>query len=173
MPDIFANSAPTTAVLSLIFPLILAAAIISDARQFRIPNTYSAILAAAYPFAAWSSDLSGQLFLISLATAAVVLLLGIGLFALNLFGGGDVKLFAAASLWTSVPLLLDFAFYTALAGGALAVIILIFRRLPLQQRLPFAFLRRQHQENQNIPYAVAIGIAGFIVFPNLPILAQG
>jgi prepilin peptidase CpaA len=173
MPDLFANAAPLTVILSLTFPLVMAAAMISDVRQFRIPNSYSLVLAGIYPFAAWSGGLAGQVILLSLAAGVVVLLVGIGLFALNLFGGGDVKLLAAATLWTGLPLLLNFVLYTALLGGALALVILIFRKLPLAERLPLAFLRRQHRETNDIPYAVAIGIAGFIVFPSLPILTPG
>lgn len=173
MPEFFTSIAPLTAVLSLTFPMVMAAAIISDARQFRIPNAYSLVLAGVYPFAAWSGGLSGQVILLSVTAGGVVLLVGIGLFALNVFGGGDVKLFAAATLWTGIPLLLDFAFYTALLGGALALFILIFRKLPIHERLPLAFLRRQHQEKQNIPYAVAIGVAGIIIFPDLPIFSHG
>ena len=173
MQTVFDHVAPLTLALSLVFPLVLIAAMISDARQFRIPNSYSLVLIAAYPFAAWSSNMSGYAILLSLAVGVVVLVIGIGLFAINLFGGGDVKLFAAASVWTGSEGLYGLLIYTALLGGLLALILLIFRRLPLKDRLPDGILRSQHQERKDIPYAFAIGTAGLLVFPGLPLFAAG
>lgn len=172
MPDIFANVPPLTAILALLFPLVMIAAMVSDVRHFRIPNSYSLILAGACPIAFWSSGFSGLEILFNFAVATVVLIIGIGLFSFGLLGGGDVKLFAAATFWTGLPQLIDFVFYTAVFGGALAVTMLIFRKLPLHGRLPLAFLQRQHEADRDIPYALAIGLAGLIVFPHLPVLVR-
>jgi prepilin peptidase CpaA len=173
MLSVFADVAPLTLALSLAFPLVLIAATFSDLRQFRIPNSYSLLLAGIYPFAAWSSNLTGQAIAVSLAIGFAVLVVGICLFALNLFGGGDVKLFAAASLWTGPRVLIDFAIYTAILGGLLALILLIFRKMPLEDRLPAGVLQLQHREKKDIPYALAIGLAGLFVFPRLPLFTQG
>jgi Flp pilus assembly protein protease CpaA len=48
---------------------------------------------------------------------------------MRLAGGGDVKFFAAVSLWAGSHWLAEYVFVTALVGGAFAVVMLIHRRL--------------------------------------------
>src|SRR3546814_1397676 len=64
--------------------------------------------------------------------AAIVLGLGILAFARGWFGGGDVKMLAAVSLWAGPAHLSLLLLVTALAGGLLSLIILC---RPLLQRL--------------------------------------
>ena len=55
-------------------------------------------------------------------------LLGAGLFALGLFGGGDVKLIAAMALWTGFADLPRFLLIMGAAGGLIGLILLLKRR---------------------------------------------
>ena len=49
----------------------------------------------------------------------------------GVMGGGDGKLIAAAVLWTGPETIMPFLLLVALMGGVLALIILLYRRLPL------------------------------------------
>ena len=60
--------------------------------------------------------------------AAVVFVVGLGLFARELIGGGDVKLLAALSLWAGPEQFVWFMLVTTLAGGVLSLISLWYRR---------------------------------------------
>ena len=66
-----------------------------------------------------------------------------------MLGGGDVKLLAAAALWTGSAALLPFLMATALAGGLLAALFLAFAR---REGKPVA-----------LPYGVAIAAGGILI----------
>lgn len=78
--------------------------------------------------------------LLAAAAGALVLVVGTLPFSLGWVGGGDVKLFAACACtlaWSQiVPLLL----YTALLGGAVALVALVMRRFgrATTKTVPFA-----------------------------------
>ena len=55
---------------------------------------------------------------------------GMVLFSLNLVGGGDAKLLAAAGLWIGYDQLVPFLLYVTIFGGALALLLLAYRRFP-------------------------------------------
>ena len=97
-----------------------------DVRHGRIPNylTFgSALLALVYALAigGWAS----------LAAILACWLIGFGLFVpfflLRGMGGGDVKLLAALGAWLGPLGMLSLAFYTALAGGAMALVVVLSR----------------------------------------------
>jgi prepilin peptidase CpaA len=98
-----------------------------DLHDRRIPNylTFgSAIVAVGYHLvtAGWSG----------LGTATAGWALGIALFLpfflLRGMGGGDVKLLAALGAWVGPLTLLSLTFYTAIAGGGMALIVIVRRR---------------------------------------------
>jgi prepilin peptidase CpaA len=94
------------------------------------------------------------------------------LFACRLMGGGDVKLLAAAALWTGSGQVLPFLVLVALAGGVFAALVLMLR-LPLVQASLLWAVRRlppfMHGK-MPIPYGVPIAVAGILMAPALPIL---
>jgi len=116
---------------TLVAGFALAAAI--DLRSRRVPNPLTATLAAVcVAFAA--SGISG----LTVGASLTGLVLGLALMLPgHLFGAtgaGDVKLFAAVgALIGPLPITMAF-FYTALAGGVLALVV-AFRRQRLQQTL--------------------------------------
>ncbi|MGI9506144.1 MAG: A24 family peptidase [Geminicoccaceae bacterium] len=59
--------------------------------------------------------------------AALVFALGFVCFAFNLMGGGDVKLMAGLALWAGVDHIALFLIITSLAGGLLAIVMLMRR----------------------------------------------
>jgi prepilin peptidase CpaA len=155
--------------LLLLFPAAMAFAAASDLLTMTISNRVSLLLIAAFlllaPFAdlSWSAALANHL-----AAGAIVLLVGIALFAMGWLGGGDAKIIAAASLWLGFDHLLPFLTQTAVFGGLLAVAILAYRRFPAgAMNLPNWALRL-HRPGGGIPYGVAIAAAALVVYPATP-----
>ena len=162
--------------------VLLIVAAVSDIPRYRIPNAIvygivaafalGAIFNFAWPAIAWP-----------VAAGVVMFLLGAGLFAFGLFGGGDVKLVAAMALWTSFADLPRFLLIMGAAGGLLGLVLLLKRRqqqpaaasalpeaselsavaaTPTSQTPPPEALRPTRKSH--IPYGVAIAIAGLDFF---------
>jgi prepilin peptidase CpaA len=106
---------------------MLGLAAFMDLRERRIPNRLTAGLTLLYPIYVVTSP-AAVAWPIALGLAAVVFLIGLGLFARALIGGGDVKLLAALSLWAGPEQFVWFILVTTLTGGALSLITLSYRR---------------------------------------------
>jgi prepilin peptidase CpaA len=91
---------------------------------------------------------------------ALALAIGTFLFGRGILGGGDVKLFAATVLWFDLGAAGRLLVWTAIAGGVLAVLIIVARTLPW----PAGFRSRVRvlQPKAGIPYGIAIA-AGAII----------
>src|SRR3990172_4333756 len=105
-------------VLMSLFPFLVVAAAIADFFTMKIPNRLNLAIAGLMLPVALIAGMPGDVFLWHLAAGGLMLAGGFGLFAANAIGGGDAKLFAAASLWIGWNQLMPFAIYTAPAGGA-------------------------------------------------------
>ena len=115
---------------------------------------------------AWSVGLSLVLFAVLVAAHAR-----------GLLGGGDVKLITAIAMGLSAQSVLQFLTITALAGGGLALLHLLARRLPHPSvskpgepdwRRVFRIERWRIRRHAPLPYGVAIAIAGtWAVLSNL------
>lgn len=148
-------------VLVLIYPAVLIAAASSDIARYLIPNSLSIILLAAFPIAALVAGQPWTTIGLHALAGAAMLALGFVLFVRNLLGGGDVKLMAAAAVWTGFGLLPAFILAVALAGGVVALVFLIASRA-----------RRSGSGGRSqIPYGTAIALGGLILFPRLPLVA--
>lgn len=128
----------------------LAWAAASDAARFRIPNPCCAALLALWPAAA----LCGlPVHPASAAAAFALTLLATGaLWRRGLWGGGDFKLMTALAPWAGLERLYDLAAVTALAGGALALLVLCARARQPGPRL-----------GRRVPYGIAIALSGALV----------
>lgn len=99
-----------------------------DLRTRRIPNALTFVVAAAGVVAA-ALGRSGVTPLAAVAALVVGLLIMLPGHVVGATGAGDVKLFAATATWLG-PRATLFAFvYTALAGGAIAIVIALQRRI--------------------------------------------
>jgi len=143
--------------------MILAA--LSDLFTLTIPNRLSIILIAVFFPLAFLAGLPPETILMHLAAGAGILAVGFILFSTGTLGGGDAKLLAAASLWVGVAPLADFFVYVALIGGALALGILLYRRVPDESLAGPAWAMRLHEKGHGIPYGIAIAGAALITFP--------
>lgn len=95
----------------------------SDLRSYLIPNRICLAIAALYPiywlaghFGGTPVDWSG-----GVLAAALVFAIGFGLFSVGAMGGGDVKLFSAVALWSSLTWLPSLMIIAAIAGGILSL----------------------------------------------------
>jgi prepilin peptidase CpaA len=144
---------PGLLALAALLPL-LALSAASDLRHLRIPNRHVllalALFAVTAPLALTLPELGGRL-----AVAAVAFGLGFGLFALGLFGGGDVKLFPVLLLF--IPMT-DQILYLRLFSGALLVTCLgvaVLQRLPQPSRPGWT----SAQLKGHVPVAVAMALS--------------
>lgn len=90
----------------------------------------------------------------------IALVIGTFLFGRGILGGGDVKLFAATVLWFELGASVRFLMWTAIAGGVLAVLIIVGRAVPWPEGLRARV--RVLQPKAGIPYGIAIA-AGAII----------
>ncbi len=134
-----------------------------------IPNWVSITLACAFFPAAISAGLSAEQIGLHLAVSAVALIVCALFFYLNIFGGGDAKVIAATTLWTGLAASDEFIFGMAVAGGGLALTLILLRRMRLQSAQPWAARLLSPQEGA--PYAVAIAVGGLLAAPSSPVLA--
>lgn len=133
---------------------------ISDAKSYIISNRLNAVLLAL--FVAGVVLLPIHEWWLNLAAAAPILFVGLGIFALGLMGGGDVKLLVVLALWTGWDITTaQFIFLTAIAGGLLVVVVLLARWLiaPLWKGKNNRPLPRLLTRKQPVPYGIAIAMA--------------
>jgi prepilin peptidase CpaA len=107
--------------------ILLIAAAASDITRYRIPNTIVYAIVAAFAVGA-IFNFAWPAIVWPLLAGVAMFLLGAGLFALGLFGGGDVKLIAAMALWTGFADLPRFLLIMGAAGGLLGLVLLLKRR---------------------------------------------
>src|SRR5262245_28765406 len=98
-----------------------------DIRTRRIPN-WLTFPAAALGLIAATAMHGGSGAAASAIGWFVGLLLFFPLFALRGLGGGDVKLMGALGAWLGTSMVLGVAFYTTLAGGVLAIVLIVRHR---------------------------------------------
>lgn len=151
--------------LLLVFPAAMAYAAASDLLTMRIANSVSLGLAAAFLLVALIAGMPVQDMLLHLAVGAGLLVAGMLLFSLNLLGGGDAKLLAAAALWIGYDQLGLFLFSVTLFGGALALLLLAYRRLPAAALPLPAWAVRLHTAGGGMPYGIAIAAGALTVYP--------
>lgn len=154
----------------LIFPAAMAFAAAMDLVTMTIPNRISLALIAAFALLAPFSGIPWQVLLANHVGAGIfVLAIGVGLFACRTLGGGDAKLLASAALWLGFDNLLPFLLQMAIIGGALSLAVLAYRRfVPVGLVTAPAFATRLHDKSNGIPYGIAIGGAGMLIYPATP-----
>ena len=96
---------------------------------------------------------------IAVGCATVVFALGALAFAVGAFGGGDVKLLAAASLFAGPALLPDLLLVTAFVGGALGCAIAV--GVPIGPQMAASGATLATRLRGGLPYGPAIAAGGF------------
>lgn len=156
------------AAIFVVFPFCMAYAAISDMLSMTIANRVSLLLAVTFLIVAPLTGMDWQIYATHIAAGVAVLLLTFTLFAIGGMGGGDAKLLAATALWMGLgPDLMQYLVYSAFAGGALTLLILIYRGSPLAVVTgQYAFLRNFANKDEGVPYGIALGIGGLAVYPD-------
>lgn len=156
----------------LAYAALLLAAAVEDVRRLTIPNRLPLAIILLYPAYVLSAplpvDWSGAAIL-----AGASLGVGVILFAYRFTGGGDVKLFVAACLWTGPALFPRFLLITTVVGAAIGMGMMLHRRLVAPRaRLATAAPGEStgtgrppapRQRQLELPYGAAIAIGGINV----------
>jgi prepilin peptidase CpaA len=156
----------TEAIRLTLFPALMAFAASSDLLTMTIANRVSLVLIGGFALLAVLSGLSGAEILSHLGAAATVLAVAFCCFACGWIGGGDAKLAAATALWLGFSHLFDYLVYASLLGGALTLLIVQFRTLPMPRVLiGKEWAERLHRQGGGVPYGIALAAAALLVYP--------
>ena len=145
--------------LAMVLALLLIAGAVEDAARLRISNITCGLTAAAALVAMGVVGFEPAVWQ-NFAVFAALMAVGTVLFATGKLGGGDVKLFAATSLWFDLPGALTMLICVLLAGGVLALLVLALRMFgwseAARDRVPML------KAGSGIPYGVAIAAGSLI-----------
>jgi prepilin peptidase CpaA len=156
----------TEAIRLTVFPAVMAFAALSDLFTMTIANRVSLVLVGGFVLLAALGGMSAADALSHAAAAACVLVVTFGLFACGWIGGGDAKLAAAAVLWIGFAHLAEYLLYASLLGGALTLLLLQFRALPLPRMLVGRqWAERLHRRGGGVPYGIALAAAALVIYP--------
>ena len=146
---------------------MMAFAASSDLLTMTISNRVSLIVAAGFLVLALPIGMSLTDVLSHAGAAATVLVIAYGFFTRGWIGGGDAKLAAATALWLGFDHLLDYLVYTSLLGGAMTLLLIQFRLMPLPSMLAGqAWAERLHRVDADVPYGIALAAAALAVYPD-------
>ena len=135
-----------------IFPGAMALAAVTDLLTMTVPNRLALALAALFFLVAP---------LVGLGWQDIGLHVTLGLAAL----------FAATCLWLG-PAAFPYTIYAALIGGALTLLLLFWRGLPLPATLSSqGWLVRLHSPKEGVPYGIALAASGLLVYPDTAFMA--
>jgi prepilin peptidase CpaA len=145
--------------LALVFAILMLAAAAEDAVRLRISNITVLLVLIGAIVAAFVAGPEVRLWQ-NLAVFLALLAVGTPMFAAGKLGGGDVKLLASVGLWFDFRGALGMLIAVALAGGLLALLVLVLRALGWSEemRRRVVLLR----PGGGIPYGVAIAAAALI-----------
>jgi prepilin peptidase CpaA len=149
-------------IATIAFGALLVAASCCDVLRLRIPNLIPLALVALFAL----QILVGrgvQAPLDHLLAMGLTLLILMPLFALNMLGGGDVKLLAAVALWLGMNKLAALLILVGIVGGIFALFWLAMRwviRTGLRERK----LPRSLQAHAPLPFALPIMIVAVLLF---------
>ncbi len=153
-------------VIIAVFAGCMLAASWSDMTSMTIPNWISLVLIAGFfavtPFVWQGWAVFGTHILVGLVCFAA----GLVMFALRWMGGGDAKLLAATSVWWVWSDLFQYFFYTTLAGGVLALILIFGRKYVPENMLNTGWANRLFKNEKKMPYGLALAFGALAVLPH-------
>ena len=151
----------------LFFPALMAFAASSDLLTMTISNRLSLALAAGFFLLAFVMGASLTVVGWHFAAGLLVLVAAFVCFTQGWIGGGDAKLAAVTALWFGFDYLLEYLLWASLFGGALTLLIIQFRLMPLPAPLArHAWILRLHEKGSGVPYGIALAAAALVVYPH-------
>jgi prepilin peptidase CpaA len=164
----------TDAIRLFLFPAMMAFAASSDLFTMTISNRVSLALIAGFFALAPIIGMGGWEVLLHVGAALAVLAVAFMFFACGWIGGGDAKLAAATALWLGFDHLAIYLIYASLFGGALTLLIIQFRLVPLPAILAGKeWVERLHRKDGGVPYGIALAAAALAVYPDTPWMKLG
>lgn len=156
------------ALVFVVFPFCMLFAAISDVLSMTIANRVPLLLIGVFALLAPLTGMDWATYGMHFAAGGLVLVVTFGLFALGGMGGGDAKLLAATSVWMGFNiLLLEYLLISAVIGGMLTIGILVYRNSTLAMYTRHrAFLQHLADDKTGVPYGVALGLGGLLVYPD-------
>ncbi len=112
---------------SITLSVLLLAATVFDVTRLRIPNSIPALVIGLFALKVILGVETGP-WMLHVPIAIAALALGFLAFAVQMLGGGDAKLIAALALWYGPELVVSFVTITGIAGGVLAVSLVLVRK---------------------------------------------
>lgn len=160
-----------TILLLILFSLLMGWAVYSDLVSLTLSNRLCLTTALLYPVYLLVIYVDGhglpvQDIMVSVAISAVIFIICVGFFALNIMGGGDVKLIPAVALWAGAAHILNYLFITSLVGGLFAAAIIVKNRIKASKYYKSSVninLSVQKESESVVPYGVGIAIGGLYV----------
>jgi prepilin peptidase CpaA len=157
------------AILGLaLFAGLLIYAACSDIARMIIPNWVSIALLVSFPIFALATGMQLSEIGWHLLFGLAILAIGFVLFAFNIFGGGDAKLLAGAAVWTGITAFMPLLYWTLVAGGVMALVLVAARQFVPQAEGYPRFVNHLLKKQNGIPYGVAIMVGGLVALPALP-----
>ncbi len=153
------------ASVASLYVFILCFAAVSDYRSLRIPNWISIALMALFAVDLTLGDVHRPI-LQHISVAAAVLAGGLVFYSMGWFAGGDVKLLSSVALWAGPEQVVELLVFTALLGGALALLILLARRVVFTFGADMTSMHRALPTwlaSGLCPYGIAIAVAGVLI----------
>lgn len=159
------------AIFASVFLVLCVYAAVRDIQTLTISNGLNAIIAflfiPAVIITAPGWDIAGAHLLAGVAAFAVSILL----FSFGVFGGGDAKMIPGVMLWLGPAATMPFITAMAVIGGALALTVILARRLVPAHAAP-GFARETMQAGNGVPYGVAIAGGAVYAIPFSPLLSS-
>jgi prepilin peptidase CpaA len=150
-------------VATMGFGALLLAASVFDVLRLRIPNPIPLGLLAlfAVELLLRTSPAAPVDHLMAMGLALVILL---PLFALDMLGGGDVKLLAVIALWLGMTKLAPLLILVGVVGAIFALLWLALRWL-VRTGLPGRSLPMSLQARAPLPFALPIALVAMLLLP--------
>jgi prepilin peptidase CpaA len=164
-----ALSSAVSLIVYFIYLATLVVAAVYDARHYRIPNALS--LAVVAITAAAMAAAPTVWFWGHLGAGLLVFSVGFVLAQYGVFGGGDVKLWAAAALWQGFETLAYQAVAVALSGAVLAIVLLGVRALLGRFGGEPVTYARIFRPGEPVPYGIAIAIGSIFFAQDSPLVS--
>jgi prepilin peptidase CpaA len=149
-----------------LLPFLVVVAGAHDFLTLRIPNWLNGVIALAFFPMAIVTGMPAELMLWHGLAAALILVIGFGLFSAGFIGGGDAKLLAAAGLWFGWPAVSPFLVFTVIAGGVLAIAVKLWGMVEIERDVRgTAWMKRWLSFKADLPYGIAIAAGAILAFP--------
>ena len=144
-------------------------AALTDINRLTIPNWLNISIAVLFVPAAFASGVPLEILGGHVMAAGLAFVIGFGLFAFRIFGGGDAKMIPAVMLWVGPMGTMEFLYVMGIVGGVLAVIVYLVRKTIPVIIVPGP-VRAAFDENGGVPYGVAIAAGAILAGGASPLL---